>query len=26
MEGADPARTALLCTLHDLHGTRTGDR
>ncbi|MCC9310056.1 HD domain-containing protein [Kitasatospora sp. RB6PN24] len=25
MEGADPARTALLCTLHDLHETRIGD-
>ena len=26
MEGADPARTALLCTLHDLHETRIGDQ
>ncbi|MEU0027438.1 HD domain-containing protein [Streptomyces sp. NPDC006335] len=26
MEGADPARTALLCALHDLHGTRIGDQ
>ncbi|MFJ9521860.1 HD family hydrolase [Kitasatospora sp. NPDC101801] len=25
MEGADPARTALLCALHDLHETRIGD-
>ncbi|MEV7565638.1 HD domain-containing protein [Streptomyces tanashiensis] len=26
MEGADPARTALLCALHDLHETRIGDQ
>ncbi|MFI5705207.1 HD family hydrolase [Streptomyces xanthochromogenes] len=26
MEGADPARTGLLCMLHDLHETRTGDQ
>nr|BEK71411.1 HD domain-containing protein [Kitasatospora purpeofusca] len=26
MEGADPARTALLCTYHDLHETRLGDQ
>ncbi|MGC5264027.1 HD domain-containing protein [Streptomyces cyaneofuscatus] len=26
MEGADPARTALLCALHDLHETRVGDQ
>ncbi|AUG81829.1 haloacid dehalogenase [Kitasatospora sp. MMS16-BH015] len=25
LEGADPARTTLLCTLHDLPETRTGD-
>ncbi len=25
MEGADPARTALLCALHDLHEARIGD-
>ena len=25
LEGADPARTALLCTLHDMPETRTGD-
>ncbi|MFJ1756483.1 HD family hydrolase [Kitasatospora sp. NPDC088134] len=25
MEGVDPARTALLCTLHDLHEARIGD-
>ncbi|MFB7591940.1 HD domain-containing protein [Streptomyces sp. NPDC056169] len=24
MEGADPAHTALLCALHDLHETRIG--
>ncbi|GGV26955.1 haloacid dehalogenase [Kitasatospora herbaricolor] len=26
MEGADPGRTALLCVLHDLPETRTGDQ